>query len=171
MKGGIECVEYIRQMRWLSITGDLASIAGLIVSAFALVFAKAAKEAAREARSEIRRANAAEVLQRIGNTANLFQACLENNQQSELLIRARDLGTEISSFKLRYERFLDSGSKARLDVARGEIGIISREVLVKGMPASSPEKARMLNTCDKYIVKILNEESAKIRGAIEREQE
>jgi len=158
-------------MRWLSIFGELASIAGLIVSTFALVFAKAAKTAAREARTEVRRANAVEVLGRIGDTANVLQACLENGQQSELLVRARDLMSEVSRFKLRYERFLDADSKARLDEAREQISVISRAVSVRGIPVVAAEKSKILRICHHDIVAILNEESAKIRGAIEREQE
>lgn len=158
-------------MTWLSIIGDLASIAGLIVSAFALVFAKEAKQAAREARGEVRKANAAEMLERIGNTATLLLAGLENNQHGETLVRARDLISEISRVKLRYERFLDPGSKIRLDEARAQIGVISQTVSIKGMPATAGEKRRILKICHQNVVGILNEESAKIKGAIEKEQE
>jgi hypothetical protein len=158
-------------MTWLSIFGDLASIAGLIVSAFALVFAKAAKQAAREARIEVRRANAVEVLGRLGDTANLLQISLENNQQGELIVRARDLISEVSRFKFRYERFLDTDSRTRLDLAREQTSVISRSVSSRGMPTGATEKSRMLKICHQDIVAILNEESAKIKGAIEREQE
>lgn len=158
-------------MRWLSIIGELASIAGLVVSAFALVFAKAAKQAAKEARGEVRMANAGETLERIGSSANLLQACLERNELGEVLVRARDLTSEISKVRQRYGRFLDSESKARLDAARREIGVISETVLVEGMPNNAAGRRRMLRTCREYVVEILNEESAKIRAVIEREQE
>src|SRR5579863_3746099 len=158
-------------MPWLSIIGDWASIAGLFVSAFALAFAKAAKQAAKDARTEVRKANAVEVLARISDTANSLQASLENNHKIELIVRARDLMSDLNHFKLRYERFLDSSSKVRLDVARSEIGIIRETVSIKGMPNNDVEKSRMLKTWRQYVVEILNEESAKIKAVIEREQE
>jgi hypothetical protein len=127
-------------MDWLSTVGNLASIAGLVLSAVILVFAKRAEEAAREARTAARKGNATEVLARIGDTANLLLGCLENNQQNEMLVRARDLISEISRFKLRYDQFLDSGSKARLDEARQQVSVISRSVSSRGLPQGPSEK-------------------------------
>jgi hypothetical protein len=135
------------------------------------VFAKGAKKAAYDAKMEVRRANAVEVLGRIGDTATLLQGCLENNQPNELLVRARDLISEVSRFKLRYERFLEGDSKARLDEAREQVSVISRSVSVRGLPTSTAERSRMLRIVHNNIVAILNEESAKIRAGIEKEQE
>ena len=158
-------------MDWLSITGNFASIVGLMVSCFALVFAKGAQDAARQARAAVRKSNATEALSRIGDTANLLQASLENNQQHELLVRARDLGSEITRVRHRFERFLDVRSRSRLDESREQVSVISREIFARGMPETPAEKERILKICHNDIVAVLNEESAKIRASIESEEE
>ena|SRR5208337_1340874 len=149
-------------MDWFSWAGNLASIAGLIVTAFALHYAKTASEAARAATKAVRKANASEVLDRIGHTANLLQGCVENDQKEEAVLRARDLISDISRYKLRYDRFLDTGSKARLDEAKGQISVISRSLATKGVPTTSNEKNRLLRICHEDVVAVLNEESARI---------
>ncbi|MBZ5567825.1 MAG: hypothetical protein LAN64_08235 [Acidobacteriia bacterium] len=158
-------------MDWFSWTGSAASIAGLIVSAFALYFAKSASEAARAARTGVRKANASEALSRIGDTANLLQACVENDQRHEAVLRARDLVSDVSRYKLRYDRFLDAGSKARLDESRDQISVISRFLATRGVPETPAEKNRLLRICHNDVVAVLNEESARIVAAIEKEDE
>jgi hypothetical protein len=158
-------------MDWFSWAGNLASIAGLIVTAFALYYAKTASQAARETKVAIRKANASEALDRIGHTANLLQGCVENDQREEAVVRARDLTSDLSRYKLRYDRFLDSSSKARLDEAREQIGVISRSLATKGLPSTSNEKNRLLRICHREVVTVLNEESARIIAAIEKEDE
>lgn len=88
-----------------------------------------------------------------------------------MLVRARDLISEISRFKLRYESFLDSISKARLDEARQQISVISRSVSTSGLPEGAADKNKMLRICHRDVVGVLNEESAKIKAVIEREDE
>lgn len=158
-------------MDWFAWTANLASIAGLIVSAFALYYAHSAAESAREARKEVRKANASEALSRIGDTATLLQACVENDQQSEAVLRARDLVSDVSKYKLRYARFLDVESMARLDEARDQISVISRFLATRGVPGTAAEKSRLLKISHEDVVTVLNEESAKIIAAIEREKE
>ncbi|MGA2688151.1 MAG: hypothetical protein ABSE85_08785 [Candidatus Korobacteraceae bacterium] len=158
-------------MDWFSWAGNLASIAGLIVTAFAVYYAKTARQAARDATKAVRKANASEVLDRIGHTSNLLQGCVENDQREEAIVRARDLISDVSRYKLRYDRFLDTGSQARLNEARAQIGIISRLLATKGIPTTSAGKNRLLRTCHENVVTVLNEESAKIIAAIEKENE
>jgi hypothetical protein len=158
-------------MDWFTSTGNFASIAGLVVTAFALYYARSAREAAREARKAVRKANASEALDRIGDTANLLQACVENDLQHEAVVRARDLVSDVSRYKLRYDRFLDTNSKTRLDEARGQISVISRSLATRGVPATPAEKNRLLRICHEEVVTVLNEESARIVAAIEKEDE
>lgn len=158
-------------MDWFSWVGNLASIAGLIVTAFAVYYAKTARQAAQDATKAVRKANASEVLDRIGRTANLLQGCVENDQKEEAVLRARDLISDLSRYKLRYDRFLDSSSKARFDEAREQISVISRSLATKGLPNTSNEKNRLLRICHQDVVTVLNEESARIIAAIEKEDE
>jgi hypothetical protein len=158
-------------MDWFSWIGNFASIAGLIASACALYYAKSARDAARDARKAVRKANASETLNRIGDTATMLQACVENDQQSDAVLRARDLVSDVSRYKLRYDRFLDGSSKARLDEARDQISVISRFLATRGVPATPTEKNRLLKICHDDVVTVLNEESAKIVAAIEKEGE
>lgn len=158
-------------MDWFTSTGNFASIAGLVVTAFALYYARSAREAAREARRAVRKANASETLDRIGDTANLLQACVENDLQHEAVVRARDLVSDVSRYKLRYDRFLDADSKTRLDEARGQISVISRSLATRGVPTTAAEKNRLLRICHEEVVTVLNEESARIVAAIEKEDE
>lgn len=129
------------------------------------------RQAARDATKAVRKANASEVLDRIGHTSNLLQGCVENDQREEAIVRARDLISDVSRYKLRYDRFLDTGSQARLNEARAQIGIISRLLATKGIPTTSAGKNRLLRTCHENVVTVLNEESAKIIAAIEKENE
>ena len=158
-------------MDWFSWAGNLASIAGLVVTAFALHYAKTASQAARDATRAVRKANASETLDRIGHTANLLQGCVENDQRQEAVVRARDLVSDVSRYKLRYDRFLDATSKSRLDEARSQISVISRSLAAKGVPATANEKNRLLKICHEDVVTVLNEESARIIAAIEKENE
>jgi hypothetical protein len=158
-------------MDWFSWVGNVASLLGLFVTAFALYYAKTASQAARDARNAVRKANASEALGRIGDIASLLQACVENDQQQEAVVRARDLVSDVSRYKLRYDRFLDANSKARLDEARGQISVISRSLATRGVPATFNEKNRLLRICHQDVVTVLNEESARIIAAIEKEDE
>ena len=101
----------------------------------------------------------------------MFQACVENDQREEAVLRARDLVSDVSRYKLRYDRFLDGGSRARLDEARGQISVISRFLAARGVPATAGDKRRLLKICHEDVVTVLNEESAKIIAAIEKEDE
>ncbi|HWS97277.1 MAG TPA: hypothetical protein VN620_12490, partial [Candidatus Methylomirabilis sp.] len=47
--------------------------------------------------------------------------CVENDNREEAIVRARDLISEISRYKLRYDRFLDVNSKTRLDQAAEKV--------------------------------------------------
>lgn len=158
-------------MDWVSWSGNLASMLGLVVAVFTLYYAHSASEAAREARKEVRKANASEALNKIGDTATSFQACVENDQQGDAVLRARDLVSDISRYKIRFSRFLDVDSKVRLDEARAQISVISRSLATRGAPATPADKSRLLRICHDDVVTVLNEESAKIIAAIERERE
>ena len=158
-------------MDWFSWSGNLASIVGLGITILAVCYAKSASKAARDARSEVRRANATEIIGRIGDNASLLQACVENDQKEEAVVRARDLVSDLSRFKLRYGRFLDAGSKGRLDEARAQISVVSRSLSSQGVPATSTKKSRLLQICHESVVTVLNEESAKIVAVIEKEDE
>jgi uncharacterized protein YijF (DUF1287 family) len=158
-------------MDLFSSLANFASIAGLVATIFAVYYAKSARQAAREARKGVRRANTTEALGRIGDTANLLQACVETDQPHEAVVRARDLVSDVSRYKLRYERFLDPRSRARLDEARAQIGVISRSLTTAGVPATLEAKKRLLRICHENVVIVLNEESARILAGIEKEDE
>ena len=96
---------------------------------------------------------------------------MENDQRQEAVVRARDLVSDVSRYKLRYDRFLDATSKSRLDEARSQISVISRSLAAKGVPATANEKNRLLRICHEDVVTVLNEESARIIAAIEKENE
>jgi hypothetical protein len=156
---------------WLASIADFSSIGGLFLSGVAAWFARRADTSAKEARKAVRRANASDALTRLGELSTTLQACVENDVIDEAKIRARDLATEISRCRLRYERFLPVESRERLDEARGQVSVISRSLTVRGRPATPAQKERMLRICHDAIVMVLNEESARIISAIESEEE
>jgi len=158
-------------MDWFGVVGDSASIVGLVLTIFALIYAKSARDAARQARIAVRKANASEIMSKIGDTATLLQACVETDQVHEAIVRARDLISELSRYKLRYDRFLDGPSKARLDTARDQVSVISRSLSTRGVPAGPEQKNRLLRICHDDIASVLNEESAKIVAVVEKEEE
>lgn len=110
---------------WLTPVADIASIAGLIFSWLAFRYAKSADTAARQARAEVRRANATEILGYLSKTAESFQTALENKNPHEAVVRARDLFSNLSAFKDRYDRFVGLDSKVRFDEAREQVSVIS----------------------------------------------
>lgn len=156
---------------WMGVVGDVAGVAGLVLTAFALHYAKSARQAAREARASVRKANASETMLKIGETATSFQACVENDQLHEAVVRARDLMSELSRYKLRYGTFLDVQGKERMDAAREQVSVISRSLSSRGRPATPEQKNRLLRICHDEIASVLNEESARILAVIEKEQE
>jgi len=156
---------------WMGLAGDVAGIGGLILTVFALYYAKSARNAAREARAAVRKANASEIMSKIGDTATTLQACVENDQVEEAVVRARDLLSELSRYKLRYDRFLDVQSKERMDATREQVSVISRSLSTRGRPATPEQKNRLLRICHDEVASVLNEESAKILAVVEREEE
>ncbi len=157
-------------MNWFDFAGSLASIGGLFVSALALRAATKAAAAARQARAEVRRANAVELLNQMREVANQVRASVENSQVQEAVVRSRDLISELSRARLRWERFMLDDTKRRIDETRAQIHVISRSLSVNGVPATQREKARLLNYCNQVGI-VLSEESGRIIAAIEREQE
>jgi hypothetical protein len=158
-------------MTALDVVGSLASVLGLILTGFALYYAKSAAQAAGAAMRSVHRANANEVLAKIGETATQLQTSVENDQTQEAKVRARDLIAEISRFKLRFERFLGTDSKTRIDEAREQVSVMSGILATRGVPDSAVEKRKMLRICHNDVVVVLNEESARILATIEKEEE
>lgn len=155
---------------WLPFGGNVASVIGLGVSALALRAATNAAKAARQARSEVRRANASEVWEQMREAANQLRASVENNQVQEAIVRSRDLISVLSRARLRWERFMLGETRERIDETRAQIHVISRSLSVGGAPTTSKEKTRLLNYCNNIVI-VLSEESGRIIAAVEREQE
>jgi len=139
---------------------------GLFFSLFAWLRAKAAAQAAREAREAVRRGNAGEDLRDLTEKAKELLGSAQNEQFEAALVRSRDLLAGIGEARQRWEAFLGGESSQQIQKAASEIGRISR-ALSLGRQAIPPEaREKLLKSCHEA-VRLLAEESGKMLKRLE----
>jgi hypothetical protein len=98
-------------MHWIGlafyIVTGLASIAGAILSWKAWRTAISARTAAREAKRAVRSSNAAEELRELNRLASELLDFIQNDRLQPAAVRARDLFSQVSTARMRWQRFLD----------------------------------------------------------------
>ncbi len=150
--------------------GNLASVAGLIVSAFAAIFAKRASTAAREARQAVlQRTLAQEVT--IGETiAGEINTLIDLGKHELVRLRCNDLHDKTVTILTRWSADLPTESKNNCLRAKAQLeslrNVISR-LQATGTEPTARQLAQMQDTC-RTIRDIFVEENA---SAIRRSDE
>jgi hypothetical protein len=98
--------------------GNLASVVGLVVSAFAAFFAKRASAAAREARDAALRQSLSEDMNDAARLAGDIVMYLRTEKPDVALLRITDLKDKTSYLSGRWENQLLKKSKDNLSIAR-----------------------------------------------------
>jgi biopolymer transport protein ExbB/TolQ len=159
-----------RLMLAFTIITGIASILGLGFSIAAWLEAREAASAAKEARKAVRKSNAAEVLKDLNRNASELLAFIQADQYQAAGVRARDLFTQIRTAKSRWERFLAAEAAENLDDAQSKVKKISNALASHEVGPSAGAKQKLMQYAH-AVVGILSEESGKIVGRIEAEEE
>jgi hypothetical protein len=144
-----------------NIIGGVASLFGLVISVWTLIVAQSARKAALEAKEAVYEGSAAEELHLLTRLANDFLNSVQNDRTAEGLVRSRDLIAGIALSKQRWSRFLDKGSRTKLEKASLQIRIAARVLATKGAPDNDKEKERLIEIADE-IVNLLGTEAGKL---------
>ncbi len=138
---------------------SLASIVGRIVGIVRFGFtwaawtrAKAAEEAAREAREAVRNGTAPEGLQALRDKANEFFECVQQDQIDAACLRARDLAAGISHAKERWQSYFTSPKSANaLEEAGSKVEEVSRTLTTRRTNLTSREKDKVWRFCNQAL--------------------
>jgi hypothetical protein len=138
--------------------GNLASVAGLVFSALAFVFAKRASTAAREARDTALRKSLGEDMHGASRSAPEIVTYLRDDKSEMALLRIGDLMNQCSYLSARWETRLSEKSRNNLREGAAELRSM-HGVLAKGVRSDVAEKqkARLAKAAQR-VSSIFNEE-------------
>jgi len=147
--------------------GNLASLAGLVFSILAFVFAKSASTAAREARDGAMRQSLGEDMHGASRTAQEIVTYLRDDKSEMALLRIGDLMNQASYLIARWETRLSEKSRNNLLEGAAELRSM-HGVLTKGVRGALGEtqKARVAMAAQR-VCSILNEERGTAAKAAE----
>lgn len=145
----------------------VASILGLAVSVAAWWNAREAKHAARETREAMLLTNAAEELRTLSSKAIDLLGLVQAGHLEGACVRSCDLVQGVSIARSRWAKNLPTATKQNLDVATGQLAIISRYLARERQAASPVDPERLVRFCHQVVV-ALGVESGKILAVIER---
>lgn len=147
--------------------GNLASVAGLVFSILAFVFAKRASTAAREARDAAMRQSLGEDMHGASRSAQEIVTFLRDGKGEMALLRIGDLMNQASYLIARWETRLSEKSRNNLSDGVEELRSMHR-VLTKSVRGSLAErqKARLATTAQR-VSSIFNEERGTAAKAAE----
>jgi hypothetical protein len=117
---------------WNQNWGNLASVAGLVFSILAFVFAKRASTAAREARDAALRQSLGEYMNGVARVAAEVIAHLRNEKCDMALLRISDLMDQTSYLVGRWETRLSKKSKDNLFHAQEQLRSMHEALNVAG---------------------------------------
>ncbi|HEY2496195.1 MAG TPA: hypothetical protein VGK24_03925 [Candidatus Angelobacter sp.] len=144
-----------------SLIANIASLAGVFLTIWALIEATGARRAAQEAREAVWLGNAVEEFKSLNKLASEFLGYVENNQIDAAALRARDLSAGILTAKQRWRRFLSDKRIARLEEASAQVSVISRTLVTQEGPSTLTGKQRILRFSHE-VVQIIAEEAGTI---------
>jgi hypothetical protein len=150
----------------LNLIGNLAGIAGLVLTIFTLIAATGARKAALAAGEAVRHGTAAEEFRSLNKLASEFLSYIENSQIEAAAVRAKDLLAGIVAAKQRWRRFLSTERVIKLEEASTQVSVISRSLMAKGAPASQGEREKLLKFTH-LVVRLIAEEAGTITSESE----
>lgn len=124
--------------------GNLASVVGLIVSAFAAYFAKRASTAARKARDSAMRQSLSEDMNAAARTSNEIVIYLGDDRNESALLRIADLMRQTSYLIRRWDMTLSKRSKDNLHFAREQLHSIHDALGGNAGEALAPDQKKRL---------------------------
>jgi len=101
--------------------GNLASVAGLIISVFTLLFAKRASQAAKEAKAAVLRRNVADDLQEAARRSQELVGFPQVSEWKVVRLKADELQAQTSWLISRWGDKLDLESRSRLTRAKEQL--------------------------------------------------
>src|SRR5580658_5141569 len=137
--------------------GNLASVAGLLFSILAFVFAKRASTAAREARDAAMRQSLGEDMNSAARIAGEIVMYLRIDRGDIALLRIGDLMDRTSYLVARWEARLSKKSRDNLSRAHEQLRS-THEVLIGSTGALTPEDKARLARVSQQVSEILSEE-------------
>ncbi len=152
---------------FLGVAASVASLIGVFFSFFAWRRARGAEAAAKEAREAVRQGNAAEAFQGLSVKAKDMLASLQGDNFQAASQRGRDLISEISQAKQRWEYLLEPASQARLDQTCRQVGRLSLALSRREADITPKAKERALKFCHE-VTATLAEETGKILLLVDR---
>ncbi len=152
---------------WNQNWGNLASVAGLVFSILAFVFARRASTAAREARDAAMRQSLGEDMHGASRSAQDIVTYLRDGKSEMALLRIGDLMNQASYLIARWETRLSEKSRNNLSDGVEELRSM-HGVLTKSVRGSLAErqKARLATTAQR-VSSIFNEERGTAAKAAE----
>jgi len=149
--------------------GNIASLAGLVVSAFTLWFAKKAKAAADAARDEARRQNLVDEILGAQKKAEQMGAYLSQQKWEVVHLISQEMITACSQILRRWgKESLPERSRNNFLVAQQQAGSIA-EVAVRALRlAPSDREFKMLSVAQHKALELLSVEAAEFAGIIEK---
>jgi hypothetical protein len=148
--------------------GSLVSLAGLLVSAATFYVAKAAKEAADDARSEARRRNLADELEDAQRKTEQVGSYLGQEKWEIVLLRSQEVVTSCSQILRRWgSHELSEESRDNILVAQQQAGSIARVALRAPRIPPTEQDLRRIAGAQHKALQLLSGETAGIMGKIE----
>jgi hypothetical protein len=146
------------QSWWGANWGNVASVAGLVVSFFAAYFAKSARKAANEARNTAMARTLAEEVSDASNVAAELSRLVVSKHTDLARVRASDLLRAMSFIVKRFEKQLSNGQRRRLVTARTQIHEVLDILEKKDLAAFDSEELAALSTSCRRLLSVLDEE-------------
>lgn len=151
--------------RW----GDVATVAGLVVSVFTLLFAKRASKAAEEARDSVLRQTLRQDMEECARLATDIEAFVALGQSDCAGMRARDLMHRIAFLAARWEMKLPQQSKGNLLMAHEQLEQIHKEVSRLPVAEMTPRARTLLTRACHEVSTIFSRERGAATAEAERE--
>lgn len=140
---------------WLDTIGGIASLLGLAISTFGLVYsvkaaaqAKSAREAADEALKALRHRDAAEEISGLVELAAQLSHFLENRDRRGASVRATDLSGGIQTLATRRQPFVQAELE-QLSLMSDQLVRVGRSLATNGIPEDPREFSLLFGRCQK----------------------
>jgi hypothetical protein len=128
-----------------------ASIIGLLLTIFTLIAATSAASAARDARAEVRKSNAAEDFQHLQLLANDFLGSVEGDRIDAALIRSKDLMSAMRIASRRWKPLISDENGRKYEESALQVSVIARALATIESSVTAKDKQRLLTICHEVL--------------------
>jgi len=129
----------------LTISGTVASIAGVVFSCMAWVQAAKAKDAAKEAAEAVRKRNTAQEFMRLAGNAKEFLSAVQQSRTENAISAANSLLHALSI--IRTQGIANPSDANKLKICLSEITSVAIRLKVDGTPADPSRVEELLILC------------------------